>query len=182
VTGQGPGFEHGDALDAAVLEEALGHAQLLGEDRGHQANATLISMSTPAGRWSSRWSESTGLGRGLVDVDEPLVGPDLEVLLRVLVLEGRADDGVDVLLRRQRHRTGDRRASARRGLDDLLRRRLDGRRVVGLESDADLVLGCSHGFCLVRPGRWGLCLGRPAPGALEGGPRAGARLHCRISR
>src|SRR4051794_10342690 len=30
------GLEHGDALDLAVLEEPLGHAELLGEDRGHR--------------------------------------------------------------------------------------------------------------------------------------------------
>src|SRR3712207_9501914 len=51
------------------------------------------------------------LGRGLVDVDQPLVRPDLEVLLRVLVLERRAHDGVDVLLRGQGHEIG--RASCR---------------------------------------------------------------------
>src|SRR6185503_19194261 len=38
------------------------------------------------------------LGRGLVDVDQALVRADLEVLLRVLVLERRADHRVDVLL------------------------------------------------------------------------------------
>ena len=65
MTGHGPGLEHGDALDAAVLEEALGHPELLGEDRGHgQPKASRISMSTPAGRWSSRWSESTVFGVG----------------------------------------------------------------------------------------------------------------------
>src|SRR5215207_9456116 len=41
------------------------------------------------------------LRRRLVDVDEPLVGPNLEVLARVLVLERRADHAVDVLLRGQ---------------------------------------------------------------------------------
>src|SRR4051794_23907194 len=45
-----------------------------------------------------------GLGRGLMDVDEALVRADLEVLLRVLVLEGGLHDGVDVLLGRERHR------------------------------------------------------------------------------
>jgi hypothetical protein len=30
-----PGLEDGDALDAAVLQEELGHPELLGEDRGH---------------------------------------------------------------------------------------------------------------------------------------------------
>jgi hypothetical protein len=30
-----PGLEDRDALDAPVVEEDLGHAELLGEDRGH---------------------------------------------------------------------------------------------------------------------------------------------------
>src|SRR5215218_7674315 len=92
------------------------------------------------------------LGRRLVDVDQALVRADLEVLLGVLVLEGRADDRVAVLLRRQRHRAGDRRARARRGLDDLLRSRLDGRRVVGLQANSDFVLlGCCHeSFCALK--------------------------------
>src|SRR4051812_26017072 len=34
----GTGLEHGDALDGAVLEEDLGHAELLGEDRRHGSN------------------------------------------------------------------------------------------------------------------------------------------------
>src|SRR2546423_3539618 len=82
-----------------------------------------------------------GLRRGLVDVDQALVRADLEVLLRVLVLERGLHDGVHVLLRGQGHRTRHGRAGPRRGLHDLLRGRLDGRRVVGLEPDADLVLG-----------------------------------------
>src|SRR3954449_10257400 len=85
-----------------------------------------------------------GLRRGLVDVDQALVRPDLEVLLGILVLEGRADHRVDVLLGRQGHRAGDGRAGPRRGLHDLLGRGLDRRRVVRLETDADLVLGYGH--------------------------------------
>src|SRR3954451_14331224 len=45
-----------------------------------------------------------GLGRGLMDVDQALVRPDLEVLLRILVLEGGLHDGVHALLGRERHR------------------------------------------------------------------------------
>src|SRR3982750_1699714 len=82
-----------------------------------------------------------GLGRGLMDVDQPLVRADLEVLARVLVLEGRADDAVDVLLRRQRDRPRHRGARTRRRLDDLLGCGLDRRVVVRLQADADLVLG-----------------------------------------
>src|SRR3954447_8095517 len=91
-----------------------------------------------------------GLRRGLVDVDQALVRPDLEVLLGVLVLEGGLHHGVHVLLRGQRHRTRHGRAGACRGLHDLSGSRLDGRRVVGLEADADLVLGYGH----VLSGTW----------------------------
>src|SRR3954447_883541 len=92
-----------------------------------------------------------GLRRGLVDVDQALVRPDLEVLLGVLVLERRLDHRVDVLLRGQRHGPRHGRAGSGRRLDDLLRSRLDGRRVVGLEADADLVLGyCGHLVSSVR--------------------------------
>src|SRR3954469_14515666 len=80
------------------------------------------------------------LRRRLMDVDEPLVSADLEVLARVLVLERAADDAVDVLLRGERDRARDRRASALSGLDDLARGLLDRRSVVGLEPDPDLVL------------------------------------------
>src|ERR1700754_802511 len=84
------------------------------------------------------------LGRGLMNVDQALVRPDLEVLLGVLVLEGGLHHGVHVLLRRERHRARHCRAGPRRRLDDLLGRCLDGRRVVRLETDADLVLGYGH--------------------------------------
>src|ERR1700710_2883563 len=88
------------------------------------------------------------LRRRLVDVDQALVGADLEVLARVLVLERRADDAVDVLLGRQRHRPGDGRTGPGGRLDDLLGRGLDGRVVVGLEADPDLVL-CGGSHCCV---------------------------------
>src|SRR5918996_6069567 len=85
------------------------------------------------------------LRRGLQDVDEPLVGADLEVLPRVLVLERRADHAVHVLLGGQRHGPGHRRAGAHGRVDDLLGGRLDRRVVVGLEPDPDLVLrDCRH--------------------------------------
>src|SRR4051794_3890507 len=58
-----PGLQHGHALDAAVVEEHLGHPELLGEDGGHYVRS-LISMFTPAGRWSRRCSESTVFGVG----------------------------------------------------------------------------------------------------------------------
>src|SRR6476469_2559190 len=109
-----------------------------------------------------------GLGRGLMDVDQALVRTDLEVLLGVLVLEGGLHHGVHVLLRGQRHRTRHGGAGPRRGLHDLLRSRLDGRRVVGLEADADLVLGYSCHWIRFLSGAWSEVSSgtvRAAPGA-----------------
>src|SRR4051794_26366530 len=80
------------------------------------------------------------LRRRLVDVDEPLVRADLEVLARVLVLERRADHAVDVLLGRERDGTGHGRAGALRRLDDRLRGEVQLRVVVALEADSDLLL------------------------------------------
>src|SRR5215203_410190 len=73
-----------------------------------------------------------------VDVDQPLVRADLEVLARVLVLERATDHGVDVLLGREGNGTGDRRAGALRRLDDRLRRPVQLRVVVALQPDPDL--------------------------------------------
>src|SRR5918911_2794837 len=141
--GTGAGLEHRDALDAPVLEEQLRHPELLGEDRGH-GSAREADLDVDAGRQVVEALERVDrLRRRLVDVDQPLVRADLEVLARVLVLERAADDAVDVLLRRQRHGAGHRRAGSRRRLDDLLGRGLDGRVVVRLQADADLVLGGS---------------------------------------
>src|SRR3954447_9725061 len=80
-----------------------------------------------------------GLRRGVDDVDQPLVRAHLEVLARVLVLVGRADDAVHVLLGRQRHRAGDLRTRAGDGVHDLARRGVDHLVVIGLEPDADLL-------------------------------------------
>ena len=59
----GAGLDHGDALDDAVLDEELRHPELSSRaDAGSQTS--WIWMSTPAGRWSSRCSESTVFGVG----------------------------------------------------------------------------------------------------------------------
>src|SRR6266487_3531516 len=83
------------------------------------------------------------LRRRLVDVDQPLVGADLEVLARVLVLERRPDHAVDVLLRRQRDRPGHGGAGALGRFDDLPRRAIDRVVVVRLEANSDS--GCCQG-------------------------------------
>src|SRR3954454_781518 len=181
--GTGPGLEHGDALDAPVVEEETRHAELLGEDRRH-GSARQADLDVDArGQTLEPLKRVARLRRRLVDVDEPLVRADLEVLARVLVLERRPDHAVHVLLGRQGDRTGHGRAGARRRLDDLLGRRLDGRVVVRLEADADLVLGgCCHSvsvFCLLSAGSFVLPLCAPKADPKPAGPAPPAAPGCR---
>src|SRR4051794_2392026 len=57
------GLHDRHALEPAVLLEDLRHPDLLPEERRHRYTS-WIWMSTPAGRWSSRCSESTVFGVG----------------------------------------------------------------------------------------------------------------------
>src|ERR687897_2554809 len=66
-----------------------------------------LDLDVDPGRQVEPHQRVDRLRRRAVDVDQPLVRPDLEVLTGVLVLERAADHRVDVLLRRQRDRTGD---------------------------------------------------------------------------
>src|SRR5690242_13880887 len=93
---------------------------------------------------ASRQAEShqcvDGLRAGVEDVDESLMGPDLELLPAVLVDERRPQDGELLDARGQRHRTDDVRAGPLGRLDDLGRRLIEQPVVVGLEADPDPLL------------------------------------------
>src|SRR5689334_25246473 len=101
--------------------------------------ASELDLDVDAGRQVETHQRVDGLRRGVDDVDEALVGAHLEVLAGVLVLVGRADDAVDVLLGRQRHRAGDLGTRAGDRVHDLARRGVDHLVVIGLEPDADLL-------------------------------------------
>src|SRR5207237_1034606 len=81
-----------------------------------------------------------GLLRRVVDVDEALVGADLELVARILVDERAADHGELLDARGQRDRPGHGRPGALRRLDDLRRGLVDELVVVGLEPDPDPLL------------------------------------------
>src|SRR5437764_3460885 len=78
--------------------------------------------------------------RWIVDVDEPLVGPDLELVTRVLVDERAADHGELLDACGQRDRPGHCRPGPLRRLDDLRRGLVDELVVIGLEPDPDPLL------------------------------------------
>src|SRR5215213_7320297 len=90
-----------------------------------------------------------GFRRRLEDVDQPLVGADLEVLARVLVLERRANHAVDVFLGRQRHRAGDGCPGPLSGLDDLFGSPIYGVMVVRLEPNPNFLCRNSCHFAAV---------------------------------
>ena len=84
---QGPASITVTGTRVAVLGEDLGHAELLAEDRGHRS-AQSLDLDVDAGRQVVEALQRVDRLRGrLVDVDQALVGADLEVLARVLVLE-----------------------------------------------------------------------------------------------
>src|SRR6266576_4848346 len=85
-----------------------------------QRNESQFDLDVDAGRKVEPHERVDGLRGRRMDVDQPLVRTHLEVLARVLVLERAPDHAVHVLLRGQRHGTGDGRAGALNRLDDVL--------------------------------------------------------------
>src|SRR5215218_2755627 len=92
-----PRLDHRHRHARAVLGEHLSHPDFLADERSHRRSG--FDLDVDPGRERVQALEGVDRLRGrLVDVDQPLVGADLEVLARVLVLERRADHAVDVLV------------------------------------------------------------------------------------
>src|SRR5205085_9770729 len=79
-----------------------------------------------------------GLRRRLENVQQPLVGPHLELLARFLVHVRAAQNRIARYLRGQRNRSRHFRSGALRRVDDLRRGLVEHAVVVRFESDADL--------------------------------------------
>src|SRR4051812_26656315 len=137
----GAGLDHGRRDPLAVFGEQLRHANFASEDPRHQHLLLEADLDVDAcGQVVEPLERVDRLRRWLVNVDQPLVRADLEVLARVLVLERTADHDVDVLFGRQRNGARHGRAGALGRLHDLGRGAVDRLVVVGLEPDPDLVL------------------------------------------
>src|SRR5256712_10586012 len=108
-----------------------------------------LDLDVDAGRKVQLHKRVDGLLRWVVDVDEPLVRSDLELLARVLVNERALDDRELLDTRGQRDRTGDRRPRPLRGLDDLRRGLVYELVVVRLEADPDALLRHPYAPCSI---------------------------------
>ena len=130
----------GAARDRASLAGRL----YRGHRHGHRLGLLDFELDVDPGGDFEALESVDGLLRRLQDVEQPLVDVHLEVLARVLVLEGGPHDRVAVLLRRQRNRSAEVRLGPLDRLDDLLGRLIQDLVVVSLEPDPNPVLGCHH--------------------------------------
>src|SRR3569833_921700 len=96
-----------------------------------------LDIDVDAGRQVELHERVEGLLRRREDVEQALVGADLELLARLLVGVRRAQHAVLVDLGRQRKRAGDLGAGTLRGLHDLTRALNEQLVIVGLQTDAD---------------------------------------------
>src|SRR5665647_1336318 len=109
-----------------------------------------LDLDVDTGRQIEPHQLVDGLRRRLMDIDEPLVRADLEVLARILVLERALDNAIHVLLGGKRHGTRDGRATTLRRLHDGLGAAFDQLVIVRLQPDADLLLSHSSLLCPVH--------------------------------
>src|SRR5215469_4347831 len=100
-----------------------------------------LDLDIHAGRQIEAGQRLDCLGRGLDDVDEPLVRANLELLARIFVDEWRPQDRILRDLGRQWHRAGYTRAGVLCRIDDLRSRLVQDPVVIGLQPDADSLLG-----------------------------------------
>ena len=80
------------------------------------------------------------LRRRRVDVDDTLESAELELLASLLVYEGRAVYRINLLVRRERHRTADHCIGALYGLDNLLGRLIHQIVVERLQFDSNFLI------------------------------------------
>src|SRR3979409_1605912 len=119
-----------------------------------------LDLDIDAGRKVELHEGVDRLLRWIVDIDEALVRPDLELLTRVLVDERAADHGELLDARGQRHGPRHRRSRPLRGLDDLRGGLVDQLVVVGLEPDPDAL------FCHLCLAHSRIFVTTPAPTVL----------------
>src|SRR5690348_5811555 len=99
-----------------------------------------LDLDVDAGREVELAERVDRLLRRLEDVEQALVGADLELLARLLVHVRRAVHREPLDVSGERNRTGDPPARPAHGVDDLADRLVEQPVIVRLQTDADLVV------------------------------------------
>src|SRR5437762_648584 len=107
-----------------------------------RAHAALLELDldVDAGREVELAEGVDRLLRRLEDVEQPLVGAELELLTRLLVDVRRAVHGEALDVRRQRNRAGHSATGPAHGVDDLTHRLIQQPVIVSTQAYADLLV------------------------------------------
>src|SRR5438445_2960897 len=140
----------------------------IGDDR-ERSEATPVGLASEldldvdAGGQVELHQRVHGLRRGIDNVEESLVGAHLELLARGLVDVWAPQHGPAVDDRRQQHRPRDAGARPAYRLHDLLDRPIKQLMIVGLQADADFLIGGQGRHALLRDLRDDAGPHRPPP-------------------
>src|SRR2546422_5403962 len=112
--------------------------------------ASELDLDVDAGGQVELHQRVHGLRRGIDNVEESLVGAHLELLARGLVDVWAPQHGPAIDDRRQQHWSRDAGARPAHGLHDLLDRPIKQLMIVGLQADADFLIGGQGRHALLR--------------------------------
>src|SRR5687767_11837679 len=104
-----------------------------------RAGLSQLDLDVDASRQIELHQRVHGLRRRLHDIEQPLVGPDLELLARLLVDVRRAVDGELLNSRRQRNGTADQRTGAPRSISDVAGRLIEHTVIEGFQANTDIL-------------------------------------------
>src|SRR5437870_6447581 len=139
--GARPGLDDGHRHEHPLRGVDLRHAELSSDEAAERHVALLeLDLHVDAGGEVELAEGVDRLLRRLEDVEQALVGADLELLARLLVDVRRAVHGEALDVGGKRDGAGDPPARPAHGLDDLAHRLVEQPVVVRLQADADLVV------------------------------------------
>src|SRR6185295_18944416 len=151
-------LQNGGRMHIALVVEELRHPDFLAQNSGYLCHvnsspraesapaesrrlfmflAKSFNLDVDAGRQIEFHQSVHGLLRGLENIEQALVGADLELLARFLVHVRGTQHAVLVFHRGQWNRARDLRAGAPRGIDNLTRGLVQDAVVIGLQPDAN---------------------------------------------
>src|SRR5256712_4739799 len=162
-----PNGEHREARGRSRPERTRLYVRI-GDDRERSEAKSIgvaseLDLDVDAGGQVELHQRVHGLRRGIDNVEESLVGAHLELLARGLVDVWAPQHGPAIDDRRQQHWSRDAGPPPAHGLHDLLDRPIKQLMIVGLQADADFLIGGQGRHSLLRDLRDDAGPHRPPP-------------------